>query len=352
MGDIIQGTRFICMKVPLKPSLLHSVPKDSIFSCEHAIDMVTRTGRKLGLVIDLTFTRRYYNPLCFEKENILYKKIFMPGRVIPEQSIMQEFYNAVEDFEENNQANNDVIAVHCTHGLNRTGYMVCKYMVERKGIDADVAISMFEEARGHKMEREIYLADLKGEVTSSVDQNSNVKWQAKPPADRYRGHSSSMRFNQKMRENEQGKDRGVEPTDWQTYSDRPYSGDRHFGHYDTSNYHHQDYYPPTELSWNYRQDYYPPTEPTWNYNGHIQTPSHFRSYDNGYRANGYGHIQTPAHHRRYNGYATNGYGTNHNYGEWLSPWESQHVPLHGKITHRTHRSKKSSKSRAKTYDKP
>lgn len=126
MGDIIPNTRFICMKVPLKPSLLHSVSEDSTFSCEHAIDMVTQRGRKLGLVIDLTFTTRYYDPLCFEKENIQYKKIFMPGRVIPEQSIMQEFYNAVEDYEENNRANDHLIAVHCTHGLNRTGYMICK----------------------------------------------------------------------------------------------------------------------------------------------------------------------------------------------------------------------------------
>lgn len=126
MGDIIKGTRFVCMKVPLKPSLLQSVSDDSVFSCEHAIDMVAKKGRTLGLVIDLTFTRRYYNPSCFEKENIQYKKIFMPGRIIPDESIMQEFYKTVDEFKANNQANNNVIAVHCTHGLNRTGYMVCK----------------------------------------------------------------------------------------------------------------------------------------------------------------------------------------------------------------------------------
>lgn len=25
----------------------------------------------------------------------------------------------------------DVIGVHCTHGLNRTGFFICKYMIEK-----------------------------------------------------------------------------------------------------------------------------------------------------------------------------------------------------------------------------
>lgn len=33
-----------------------------------------------------------------------------------------------------------LIGVHCTHGLNRTGYMVCRYMRDRLGIPAKDAI--------------------------------------------------------------------------------------------------------------------------------------------------------------------------------------------------------------------
>jgi atypical dual specificity phosphatase len=25
------------------------------------------------------------------------------------------------------------LGVHCTHGLNRTGYLICRYMVEKLG---------------------------------------------------------------------------------------------------------------------------------------------------------------------------------------------------------------------------
>lgn len=34
-----------------------------------------------------------------------------------------------------------LIGVHCTHGLNRTGYMVCRYMVETLGFTALEAIA-------------------------------------------------------------------------------------------------------------------------------------------------------------------------------------------------------------------
>lgn len=34
----------------------------------------------------------------------------------------------------------ELIGVHCTHGLNRTGYMICRYLVEVDGWDVDTAI--------------------------------------------------------------------------------------------------------------------------------------------------------------------------------------------------------------------
>lgn len=33
-----------------------------------------------------------------------------------------------------------LVGVHCTHGLNRTGYMVCRYMRDRLGISPHDAI--------------------------------------------------------------------------------------------------------------------------------------------------------------------------------------------------------------------
>ena len=31
--------------------------------------------------------------------------------------------------------------MHCTHGVNRTGYMVCRYMISKLGFTPDLAIA-------------------------------------------------------------------------------------------------------------------------------------------------------------------------------------------------------------------
>ncbi|KAK0159819.1 hypothetical protein PV327_010891 [Microctonus hyperodae] len=56
--------------------------------------------------------------------------------------------------------NDELIGVHCTHGLNRTGFMVCQYLVRQLGWSVSDAIKEFEIARGHTIERQPYLKAL------------------------------------------------------------------------------------------------------------------------------------------------------------------------------------------------
>jgi len=106
-------------------------------------------------------TRKYYSPQDFERHSITYKKIYVQGaksgKTVPDDSNFLEFVQAVQQ-----HGNKDsVIGVHCTHGLNRTGYMICRYMIEEIGYEPDDAIRLFNDARGHTMEREAYLSDLR-----------------------------------------------------------------------------------------------------------------------------------------------------------------------------------------------
>ena len=66
-----------------------------------------------------------------------------------------------------------VIGVHCTHGVNRTGYLVCRYLIQKMGWDPEAAIAGFSAARGHPIERQNYLQDLKWikkKVTARMEQ--------------------------------------------------------------------------------------------------------------------------------------------------------------------------------------
>ena len=47
-----------------------------------------------------------------------------------------------------------LIAVHCTHGCNRTGFLICAYLIDIMKVSVREAITMFNEARPpgiHKM---------------------------------------------------------------------------------------------------------------------------------------------------------------------------------------------------------
>ncbi|KAL4709446.1 hypothetical protein ACJJTC_019743 [Scirpophaga incertulas] len=155
-GNVIEGTRLICFKVPLRKAVQKERGINEIWD----VDTLLATIPKLGAVIDLTNTARYYSPKELEGAGILHKKIFMPGRILPPQDIVTEFMNAVDDFL--GRGCDSLIGIHCTHGLNRTGYMVCRYMRDRLGIDPKEAIQKFEKARGYKIERDNYIADILG----------------------------------------------------------------------------------------------------------------------------------------------------------------------------------------------
>ena len=69
----------------------------------------------------------YYSPRECEAAGITHRKIVMqPDRgSVPEEVYVQKFFKAVEEAEDVLEEG-ELIAVHCTRGLNRTGYMICR----------------------------------------------------------------------------------------------------------------------------------------------------------------------------------------------------------------------------------
>jgi len=56
--------------------------------------------------------------------------------------------------------------VHCTHGKNRTGYMIVNYMCKEKGVRFEDALAAFEESRKPmKIDKEYLIEDLKRRYT-------------------------------------------------------------------------------------------------------------------------------------------------------------------------------------------
>ncbi|XP_055855095.1 RNA/RNP complex-1-interacting phosphatase homolog [Episyrphus balteatus] len=184
VGEIIKGTRFIAFKVPLKESFLSNVPIDNQLSCKLLLEKVPN----LGMIIDLTNTYRYYDPINLKEAGVDHTKIMVPGHEIPLKKFTDQFAMAVNNFLQENADNDKLIGVHCTHGVNRTGYLISNYMISELKINPEEAIQRVEKARGHTLDRQNYKNHLLGISTSNDDSTAEVNhWRTK-------SHSSQASF--------------------------------------------------------------------------------------------------------------------------------------------------------------
>ncbi|XP_062452985.1 RNA/RNP complex-1-interacting phosphatase isoform X2 [Rhea pennata] len=171
LGRRLPGTRFIAFKVPLRKSFNQNLHPEERFSPRDLIKKIKEQKEELGLIIDLTYTTRYYGPEELPA-TLHYSKIFTMGHEIPNNQTICQFKCVVKNFLRENRDNDKLIGVHCTHGLNRTGYLVCRYLIDVDGMEPNTAIELFNRARGHPIERMNYIEDLQ---KRSVKRNCEVK---------------------------------------------------------------------------------------------------------------------------------------------------------------------------------
>ncbi|GMT12894.1 hypothetical protein PFISCL1PPCAC_4191, partial [Pristionchus fissidentatus] len=163
IGKEMTGTRFVAFKCPLDEKFFaHDVHPDEFFDIHTLVGYARDAQRRLGLVIDLTNTTRYYEKDDWYDYDVEYRKLFCPGHEVNgREDIVEQFNGFVDDFLQRNKDNDKLIGVHCTHGINRTGFLMCRYLIDRMDWTADEAIRVFEECRGHKMERDKYKVSLR-----------------------------------------------------------------------------------------------------------------------------------------------------------------------------------------------
>ncbi|XP_077512344.1 RNA/RNP complex-1-interacting phosphatase-like [Amblyomma americanum] len=158
LGGTVPGTRFVPFKVPLRELISIRVPPERRFTPNDVLQRLP----DLGLVIDLTCTDRYYDPRVMVSHGIIHTKIRCAGQLLPNRKVVKNFTRAVDAFATKPANDGKLIGVHCTHGVNRTGYLVCRYMIGSLGIAPATAIEQFQNARGHQFDRQEYVKDLYG----------------------------------------------------------------------------------------------------------------------------------------------------------------------------------------------
>ncbi|OIT02781.1 PREDICTED: mRNA-capping enzyme-like [Nicotiana attenuata] len=140
--------RIIPSKVPLDETFNDCVLPGKRYSLRQVLHQQKVLGRKLGMVIDLTNTTRYYSSSEWRKEGIKHVKIPCKGRdAVPDNESCHLFVYEVSQFLVRQKDVKKYILVHCTHGFNRTGFMIIHFLMRTLPISVTQAIKIFADSR-------------------------------------------------------------------------------------------------------------------------------------------------------------------------------------------------------------
>uniref|UniRef100_A0A1L8DGA9 Putative mrna capping enzyme guanylyltransferase alpha subunit n=1 Tax=Nyssomyia neivai TaxID=330878 RepID=A0A1L8DGA9_9DIPT len=180
VGCPIEGSPLVAFKTPLAERYNGKLEISQRFTPKDLMEIIPN----LGLVIDLTATNRYYSPSDLPP-NVTHIKLIMQGRVLPDEQTIKRFKKIITDFRKDSKNESLLIGVHCTHGVNRTGYMICRYLIDCMNVEPEVAIKKFSESRGYKIERDVYLKELQS-PSSGVEKQKlkNVDWRTERQSNR------------------------------------------------------------------------------------------------------------------------------------------------------------------------
>ena len=158
---------FLPIKTPLDERFNDQVDSEYLWTPQMVINssrnfkhpLSGTKNRKIGLWIDLTNTKRFYKSRILEDFEIQYVKISCKGHAeTPTREQIQKFITTCQNFMSSNPE--DIIVVHCTHGFNRTGYLISAFLIEQYDWSADLAYMAFRDMRPPGMYKEEYINEL------------------------------------------------------------------------------------------------------------------------------------------------------------------------------------------------
>jgi mRNA-capping enzyme len=155
--------RIIPSKVPLDETFDESVPPGKRYSSKQVINKQRKAGREIGLVIDLTNTSRYYSSAEWTNQGTKYVKIPCRGRdAVPDNESINAFVYEVMTFLERQKQSRTpkYVLVHCTHGHNRTGFMIIHYLMRTHISWVAEAINIFAQRRPPGIYKRDYIEAL------------------------------------------------------------------------------------------------------------------------------------------------------------------------------------------------
>ncbi|XP_064597086.1 LOW QUALITY PROTEIN: mRNA-capping enzyme-like [Liolophura sinensis] len=157
-GNPIAG-KFLPFKTPLNAKYNDQIPDECRFNISMLFRSLKMYNVKMGLLIDLTNTKRFYDQKEVEENDCVYVKLQCRGHgEAPSAETTKAFMALCEKFIQ--QKPLEIIGVHCTHGFNRTGFLISAYLVEKFNWSIEAAVRAFSESRPPGIYKQDYLEEI------------------------------------------------------------------------------------------------------------------------------------------------------------------------------------------------
>jgi len=158
-SSALVAQRFLAFKTPLDEKYDEQVPVENRFNPAMLFQAMRAHKVKIGLWVDLTNTSRFYDKRLVEQEECKYVKLSCKGHgETPPEEAVKAFIAVCKNYIAQNPL--DIVAVHCTHGFNRTGYLISAYLVEEFDWAIDMAVAEFTKVREPGIYKESYLREI------------------------------------------------------------------------------------------------------------------------------------------------------------------------------------------------
>eukprot|EP01026_Neomeris_dumetosa_P060245 TRINITY_DN56779_c0_g4_i2.p1 TRINITY_DN56779_c0_g4~~TRINITY_DN56779_c0_g4_i2.p1 ORF type:complete len:335 (-),score=36.89 TRINITY_DN56779_c0_g4_i2:104-1108(-) len=169
MGASVGPTKFIPMKTPFSQEIISSFD-DKVIENRLTVDSMVleqnKLGREIGMILDVSdHTCLYQQDMPV---NIEYQQVRLVAKQLPSHEVVRKVHAVANEFW--SRYPNKYIAIHCAYGFNRTGFLVCAYLVEMLDMSVEEALNCFEIARPPGIRHEKFVDELikryNGTVTS------------------------------------------------------------------------------------------------------------------------------------------------------------------------------------------
>ncbi|GAX84577.1 hypothetical protein CEUSTIGMA_g11998.t1 [Chlamydomonas eustigma] len=150
-------------KVPLSYDYAQLIPRGKMYTLRDALAMLEKQNMNVGMVLDLTNSSRYYNFASevpnAEQRGMFYRKVPCRGRgqTPPPAAVNQavwEIFTFLEYFPQR------YVLVHCTHGFNRTGFIITCALTRLFESSVERSIKNFAEGRPPGIYKDAYVEEL------------------------------------------------------------------------------------------------------------------------------------------------------------------------------------------------